>query len=96
MARTVSQNLSLEDFSIENNVSISYLKLLFAKYAGISPKAYYTNLRVRHATELLKEGMSVAEVADQMAFSSPNYFSSFYKKKTGVLPSEIRKKGPLE
>ena len=92
MTNGVCQNLSLEDFAKENNVSISYLKLLFAKYAGISPKAYYTGLRVRHATELLRDGVGVAEVAEQMCFSSPNYFSSFYKKNTGLLPSEIRKK----
>jgi two-component system response regulator YesN len=47
---------------------------------------------VRHAARLLDEGFSATEIADKMNFSSPNYFSVFFKKHTGTMPSEYKKK----
>lgn len=91
MTENVCQNITLADLAAAQNISISYIKLLFKKYAGISPKIYYTNLRVQHAAKLLHENHTVAEIADMMNFSSPNYFSVFFKKHTGVLPSEYKK-----
>lgn len=88
MTENVCENLTLEDIARENNVSISYLKLLFKSYAGISPKGYFNQLRVRRATELLESGLPSGSVSEIMNFSSPNYFSVFYKKYTGISPSE--------
>lgn len=90
MTARVCENLSLSELAQANNVSVSYIKLLFQKYAGISPKAYYTRLRVRYACRRLTEGGSVSEVAEEMCFSSPNYFCTFLKRTTGSLPSEIK------
>ncbi len=92
MTASVCDNLTLSDFAADCNISVSYIKQLFKKYAGLSPKAYYTHLRVRHATSLLDEGLSASEIADKMSFSSPNYFSVFFKKHTGLMPSEYKKK----
>ena len=91
MLENPCENLTLSEIAKKNNVSVSYVKLLFSTYAGISPKAYFNQLRVRRATELLGEGISVTEVADLLNFSSPNYFSAFYKKHTGLSPSELQK-----
>lgn len=91
MTAWVCQNASLSELAAECNISVSYLKLLFKKYAGISPKSYYINLRLQHAISLIKRGMSSAEIAAEMNFSSPNYFSVFFKKGTGTSPLEYRK-----
>ena len=91
MSERVIENLTLSEIATENNVSVSYVKLLFSTYAGISPKSYFNQLRARKATELLSKGLSVTEVSDKMNFSSPNYFSAFYKKHTGLSPSEQQK-----
>ena len=93
MSDQVCDNLTLSDIASKNNVSVSYIKLLFNTYAGISPKSYFNQLRLRHANELLSIGLSVTEVAELMNFSSPNYFSAFYKKHTGISPSERQKGG---
>lgn len=92
MTECVCQSLTLCDLAVRNSVSISYIKLLFKKYAGISPKAYFTGLRVRHAAQLLREKYTVAEVSELMDFSSPSYFSVFFKNHTGMLPSEYKYK----
>ena len=91
MSDHVFENLTLSDIATATNVSISYIKLLFNTYAGISPKSYFNQLRIKQATELLNSGSTVSEVSYAMNFSSPNYFSSFYKKQTGISPSEAQK-----
>jgi len=91
MTTAVAENLTLTDFAERCNISISYIKQLFRRYAGVSPKTYYAHLRVRHAADLLGEGRTAAEVAEAMNFSSPGYFSVFFKKHTGKVPSEFRR-----
>ena len=91
MRENVMQNLPLTEIAALCYVSVSYLKLLFRKYAGASPKEYYSNLRLTEAILLIKEGLSTTEIAERMKFSSPNYFCSFFKKRTGVTPSEYRR-----
>ncbi len=92
MTEGVCENKTLSDFARECGVSVSYIKQLFRQYAGISPKAYYTTLRVRRAAALLEEGCAVAEIAERMNFSSGNYFSSFFKKHTGENPTVYKKR----
>lgn len=91
MTQHVSDNLTLAEIATAHNISVSGLKLLFKTYAGISPKAYYNHLRIRHASNLLLQGKSVTEVAECMNFSSIHYFTVFFKKHVGITPSEFRK-----
>lgn len=92
MAHNVNLNLTLSDFARMCNVSVSYIKLLFKKYATLSPKTYYANLRTQHAISLMRQGKSALEISSEMNFSSPNYFSAFFKKQTGAPPSDYRKR----
>lgn len=87
------QNLSLTDFAERNFLSVSYIKSLFSRYAGISPKTYYNSLRLNEAARLLSSGMSVREVAEKMNFSSPNYLTTLFKKQLGMTPMQYKKKG---
>ena len=73
------------------NISESYLKILFNRYADISPKAYYDRLRCNKAIALLQEGKSIYQVTDQLHFSSVNYFSVFFKRMTGIPPATFLK-----
>ncbi len=86
------RNLSLSEIAANCYISVSYLKLLFRKYAGLSPKEYYTTLRINRAAKLIKEGYPLCEIVEIMNFSSPAYFSAFFKKHTGLTPSEYAKR----
>lgn len=87
------QNLKLSDFAKKNYMSVSYMKSLFARYAGIGPKTYYNNLRINEAARLLSTGAAVQEVAEKMNFSSPNYLTMMFKKQMGVTPMQYKKRG---
>lgn len=88
MNEKVYDNISLDEIAQENNVSVSYIKFLFKMYSGTTPKVYYSKLRCNEAIKLLSSGLSPTETANFMNFSSPNYFSSFFKKMTGMSPKK--------
>ena len=90
MRAAVYESLSLYEIAARNHLSVSYLKQLFSRYAGVGAKTYYTTLRLNEAIRLLEGGMSVAEVASRLNFSSPEYFSLFFKKQVGTPPGKWR------
>lgn len=91
MNKEVLSGMSLEDFAKASFVSVSYIKLVFKKYAGISPKTYYNQLRIAEAKKLLSKGQSVLQVSEKMNFSSPNHFIRFFKRHTLVTPNAFKK-----
>lgn len=95
MQNGLYQNLSLTEISTACDISISYIKRLFMRYAGISPKSYYIQMRVREALRLLRKGHTAEETAALMNFSSPNYFSIFMKKHLGLPPAEYIRKNTI-
>ena len=95
MEDKVYDNCSLEEFAKLNNISVSNMKILFKKHCGLSPKVYYRQLRCAEAIKLMTEGLSSAEAADKLNFSSPSYFNTFFKRMTGKTPQTFIKKFTL-
>lgn len=91
MRNAIDTPVTMEAFAKEEHISLSRLKQIFYRYAGVSPKQYFTRLRVNACKELLLSGLSAKEVAEKMHFSSPAYFSLFFKNETGLSPSAYRK-----
>ncbi len=89
MNENIDQNLSVAEIALRLNISVSSLKLLFDKYAGMSVHKYYLSLKIKTATIMLKAGLAVSEVSDKLGFSSQGYFSYTYKRETGNNPSQI-------
>lgn len=94
MVEHIYDNLTLDEIAERNNTSVSNIKALFRKYCGISPKLHYARLRCTEAIKLMSEGMSAAETADKLNFSSPNYFNTFFKRMTGTPPATFNKSKP--
>lgn len=92
MHREIYSNLSLAEMAEENFMSVSYVKVLFERYAGVSPKSYYINLRLNEVIRMLSEGMAVREISEKLNFSSPNYFSAFFKAHMKMTPMQYKNK----
>ena len=89
MNTSIAENLSVDELAESLNISVSSLKRLFDKYAGMSVHKYFLTLKIKTATLMLKGGMAVNEVSDALGFSSQAYFSATYKRETGNNPSQI-------
>ena len=69
-----------------------HLNLILEQYAsGQSFPAYINSIRLKEAERLLLKhpNMSIADVADSVGFTLPNYRIQF-KKRYGFPPSELR------
>ena len=61
---------------------------LEAEYHGVSPSEYRERIRHERACRLLQSPQfSIKEISDQLGYCSQLYFSSAFKKKTGLSPS---------
>jgi len=66
------------------SVSSNALYTLVKEYAGVSPKEYFTNRIMLEAQRVLfYSTISTKELAFDLGFSDPDYFSRLFKKHTG-------------
>lgn len=85
-------SLTIKQVASEMGISYSNFRKLFKEYTGIAPAMYQQDLRLQRAKELLSTtDLSIKEIAYRLNFDSPDYFSSKFRNKTGVRPSEFRK-----
>jgi AraC-like DNA-binding protein len=85
------EKLSVEVLAEMCGISSVYFRRLFAAKYGMPPVKYINNLRLSRAKELiLFEQYSVEETARFSGFDDESYFCRFFKKTTGMTPSEYR------
>ncbi len=81
--------LCVGSFAKKMNISTTYLRRLFAQNLGTTPLRYLNRMRIEYATALLQSGYyTVEEVAEMSGFNDPKYFSTTYKKHTGLSPMQ--------
>ncbi|MFS0723481.1 helix-turn-helix domain-containing protein [Paenibacillus sp. 1P07SE] len=69
----------------------TYLSLLFKTNTGHTFIEHLTQIRMEKAKELLRTThYKNYEVAEQVGYQDPRYFSQVFKKKVGVSPTEFR------
>jgi len=70
-----------------------YLAKLYKKKTGVSLKDYINEYRLEQARRLLRTGEDrVGEIAIEVGFENLSYFSTLFKKSTGMTPLEYRRK----
>ena len=91
MEKNLEEVMTADELAKQCGMSVPALEKTVKKYTGHGAMKYYNELKMRKATELLKDGKSVKEVALSLGFSDQNYFSLRYKKWAGVPPSTVGK-----
>ena len=102
----VEKNISNPDLSVEELSRELYMSrvALYKKLLALSGKTpieFIRFIRLKRAAQLLeKTSLTVAEIAYEVGFNNPKYFSKFFKVEFNMLPStflaEKRKKQTLE
>ena len=86
-----NQDLSLNDVAAQVNLSASHFSAVFSQETSQTFKEYLTELRINKAKELLRmTSLRSADIAYQVGYSDPHYFSSVFKKNTGLSPMDFR------
>ncbi len=72
-------------------VSTSHLSALFRQATGGGVLAHHTALRMSRARTLLdRSGMQIAEIAREVGYSDPLYFSRQFHRTHGLSPTDYR------
>lgn len=89
----MKRGLTVEKLAAELFMETKAFAYLFTKIMGVSPKKYLVTATVRKAEELLMDSdRTIGEVAFEVGFEDPLYFSRVFRKHTGYAPSEFRKR----
>lgn len=96
MKNFIEQNaarpLTIDDIAGCVPLSRSRAIHLFRETYGVTPYRYYLQLRYELSRSLLERtGLSVQEISDRLGFVDYHHFSGFFKKESGVSPSDYRK-----
>jgi AraC-like DNA-binding protein len=64
----------------------------FKSIYGRTPHQYLTHVRIERAKELLEQEVSVTEACFAVGFDSLGSFTSLFKRRAGVTPSEYQRR----
>ncbi|GGF28725.1 hybrid sensor histidine kinase/response regulator [Hymenobacter cavernae] len=93
----IEKNLTNSNFSVEElseNFGMSrgsmYNKIL--ELTGMPPVEFIRSFKLDRASVLLRESdLTISEIAYQVGFATPHYFTKSFKAKFNILPSDYRK-----
>jgi AraC-like DNA-binding protein len=84
--------LSLMAVSNHANVSLSYFSQIFKEETGKTFVEYLTEVRMDKAKELLRStDRMLYDIAEQVGYENPAYFTVAFKKQVGLSPRDYRK-----
>lgn len=82
---------AIERFAQHANLSQHYFSDLIKKETGRSPKDHINEFIVERAKNmLLSTELSISEIAFDLGFNYPHYFTRLFKSKTGKTPGAYR------
>ena len=83
-------NINIGDMADATATSRSGLNRKMKSILGVTPLDFIREARIRKACQLLKEGLSVNDVAYGCGFSDPKYFGKCFKAEMGMTPTEYK------
>ena len=90
-ARLADSDISVEDLAADMNLSRVQLYRKVKNLTGSSPVELLRTARLNRAYQLLlTTDKSVSEVAYDVGFTAPSYFTKCFKEEFGMLPGDVR------
>lgn len=91
--RNIYQKIAAQDAAKQVGLSVSQLNRLFKQEYGCTVYAYILRNKISTAKALLSgTSLAVSEIAFLLKFADEHYFSSIFKQKTGMTPTQWRKR----
>lgn len=91
------EDLKLSDLAEAFGYSDAYLSRMFREYAKVNFKTYLQDIRMAYACrDLLNTDHTIGQIAMDNGFCSSRGFAKDFKKRYGILPSQIERRGKSE
>lgn len=91
MQEHINENISLNGLSNQFNYSVSRFSNLFKKKTGYAPIDYFVQMKMQKACQQLDfTDSSIKEIAFDMGFDDPYYFSKRFRTIIGMSPKKYR------
>ena len=92
LCRNLARKVTLDDLADAGAISVSRLCHLFRQQSGVTPQQFLERQRMNRAVQLLEmTPLSVKEIASQVGFDNPFYFTLRFKKHFSRSPREYRR-----
>ena len=82
---------SLKALALRTGVSPFHLVRVFTRAVGLSPHQYLVQTRIRHATELLTQGLPCSFVAAMTGFADQSHLTTQFKRYLGITPASYQR-----
>lgn len=93
MVNISNPDIGVREFSSYLDLSPRRLNVLFQETFNISPYAYFLNLRIRKAKEILfnSEEVAIKNISKEVGFRSVSHFIATFKRIVGFPPEHFRR-----
>lgn len=103
IAKGVSDcTFSIRDCLKRLPLNYDYIRKLFKKETGATPREWLTEERMKLAVQLIKSSVTnrfshytVSQIAEACGYTEPLYFSRVFKKYYGISPAEYETRTPV-
>ena len=86
------ENITLEDLAGEIHLCRSEACRLFRRYMNQTMFDYLLNYRIEQSLDLLKNSnLNITQIALQVGFSTPGYYTRLFRGRMGITPVQYRK-----
>ena len=97
LAENMKQPFALAGLARRCGLSVSRLVHLFTENTGVSPRSFLEQRRMQHASQLLRlTSLTVTEIAAEVGYPDPFYFSNRFRRHAGASPSAFRKQSAAQ
>jgi len=93
LSQNLDQILTIEKIASSVHLSVSHFSYLFKKKTGFSAIEYFNHLKIQKACQyILFTNMRINEIALELGFSDPFYFSRLFTRTMNISPNQYRVK----
>ncbi len=92
LENNIDKSLSFNDIQKNFNTSASVIKRLFHNNLNCGIMEHFLHLKIDAAKQMIRENeYNFTEIAEKLGFNTPQYFTTAFKRISGMTPSEYAK-----